>query len=792
MLACDIIKHGGSSSLQGAMQQQLQQTGLLQHQADVMSALAADLSADAAHISVVAADSIIHDANTHIPLDGNVTQMAMNMCLITHSTRMLWVSDTTWLCDPSAHATAAMRLSTAVLQHVSSSAQHVLPVMLQAAPQQGEALLAALQGQARVARVLSSSMLDAVRRSQLPPASQPARELPQLNEAAVQHSPQLQRLLLDPDLMQCLAAQLVHNAYQLQVILEATRGAGAGPNLVASASPFSSSSSSSSSSSKAAGQGASSAAGSSKGLSSSQQLQQPQDPAAAAAAVGSSSSSNSGTHVKAALLEANQPCFSPCQLKLLEYIRVSPTTMTWGLGSCSLLEAVGALSAALDVYSYVHKQYRQHIDGLASQQQQQKQQQQRQQVQSPTLPVLQSIWMLFLLLPVTLLRCTTELLRAYFAARQLQQQPQQLDRELLKCIVMLLDQCQSAAHIRLGLRVVDGDRGQAGQVDVWYRRNPPAVWAGEMLEQTLQVADVLVLQQPLQQEHLQLAAIAGLAGAGPVISSSSSRERGVHPDAWLILLQIAATADVLCLLPFAVMAAVRCEDDVALAELASTGAVTPYTQAHRALGQVISTMEAALRVVTASAMAGIWGGPGLVNSVALARRVCCQSGGFPSELHGLLQQSDASSQAYGQFYSLLSTLMKLGKCALRDDTVWQEQNAGCCYVAAEAAVLLLHPCVSGSGVSAGQPGSSSISGSVPLSPPPQPAAAAADRQAVHVLPSLAIFGRSCLHWAWELQQQTHLLLQQQWQQVRVDSAAAVCIGPPKPADPGALTRVLWL
>jgi hypothetical protein len=784
MLACDIIKHGGSSSLQGAMQQQLQQTGLLQHQADVMSALAADLSADAAHISVVAADPINHDANTHIPLDGNVTEMATHMCLIPHSTRMLWVSDTTWLCDPSAHATAAMRLSTAILQHVSSSAQHVLPVMLQAAPQQGEALLITLQGQARVARTLSCSMLDAVWRSQLPPASQFVRVILQLNQAAIQRSPQLQRLLLDPDLMQCVAADLFHKAYQLQVILEAPRLPGAGPSVVASASPGSSNSSSS----KAAGQGASKSTGSLKGLSSNQQQQQqqqqPNNPATAAAAVGSSTaSSSSGTHHIAALLEANQQCFSPCQLKLLEVLKISPTTMTWGLGSCSLLEAVGALKTTLDVYSYVHNQHCQHINGLASQQQQQQeQQQQRQQVQCPTLPVSRSIWMLFLLLPVTLLRCTTELLRAYFALRQQQQlPPPQLDRELLDCIVMLLNQCQIAAQIQQGVRVVDGDHDQAGQLDVWNCQKPPSVWAGEMLEQTLQAADVLVLQQPLQQEHLQLAATAGLAGAGPVSSSSSSsREGDVHSDAWLILLQIAATADVLFLLTLAVMVAVRCDDDVASAELASTETVAPSTQAYRALGQIISTIEAALRVITASATAGVWHGPGPVNPIALARRVCRQSGGFSSDLHGLLQQSDASSQAYGQFYSLLSTLQKLGKCAIQeDDMVWQEQNAGCCYVAAEAAVLLLHPSVSGSGVSAGQPGSSS-SGSAPLSPP----AAAVDRQAVHVLPSLVVFGRSCLHWAQELQQQ--------WQQCCRDSAAAVCIGPPKPADPGALTRVLWL
>jgi hypothetical protein len=53
------------------------------------------------------------------------------------------------------------------------------------------------------------------------------------------------------------------------------------------------------------------------------------------------------------------------------------------------------------------------------------------------------------------------------------------------------------------------------------------------------------------------------------------------------------------------------------------------------------------------------------------------------------------------------------------------------------------------------------SGSALLSPPaPPPAAAAVDGQVVHGLPSLVIFGHACLHWAKELQQQTHLLLQQ--------------------------------
>jgi hypothetical protein len=161
-LVCGIIKEEGGSSLQGSIQQQLQQTGLLQHQAAVMSALAADLRADAAQISAAAADTSKFGASTHSALDSNFKQVATYMGLIQRIVRMLWPSDATWLCDPSAHTTAAMRLSTASLQHVSSSVQHVLPGMLQAAPQQGKDLAAYLKGQAKAARALSSIMIDAV------------------------------------------------------------------------------------------------------------------------------------------------------------------------------------------------------------------------------------------------------------------------------------------------------------------------------------------------------------------------------------------------------------------------------------------------------------------------------------------------------------------------------------------------------------------------------------------------------------------------------------------------------
>jgi hypothetical protein len=269
----------------------------------------------------------------------------------------------------------------------------------------------------------------------------------------------------------------------------------------------------------------------------------------------------------------------------------------------------------------------------------------------------------------------------------------------------------------------------------------------------------------------------------------------MHPDAWPSLLRIWATADVLSQLSLAVMDAVQCEDDVALAELASTGTVAPSTQAHGALGHIISATEAGLRVITAAAAAGVWVGPATVSSIALASGLCRQR---LSGLHRLLQRSDKSSQEYGQFYSLLSTLQKLGRSALQEDGMsWRQQKAGCCYAAAEGAALLLHPgmwlhpYMSGSGSSASQPGSSSgsSSGSAQLSPPATAAAVAG--QAVHVLPSLVIFGRVCLHWAKELHRQTPLLLQQQWQQCAVDSAAGVCIEPLEHAEPGAPTRFLW-
>ena len=154
----------GPSSLVSSVRQQLQQSGMLQQLAVVMTAMAADLQAEAATLAAGDGDTASLDieqlvAGTPTPL---VKEALGLQCYLME----LWgcrtvpfgfdlASSATWLWGPSGLIAAAMQLQAAMLQHVSAVVQHVQ----QRAPQQAGALLERLapnfQGQKAAGSMLT-------------------------------------------------------------------------------------------------------------------------------------------------------------------------------------------------------------------------------------------------------------------------------------------------------------------------------------------------------------------------------------------------------------------------------------------------------------------------------------------------------------------------------------------------------------------------------------------------------------------------------------------------------------
>ena len=142
----------------------------------------------------------------------------------------------------------------------------------------------------------------------------------------------------------------------------------------------------------------------------------------------------------------------------------------------------------------------------------------------------------------------------------------------------------------------------------------------------------------------------------------------------------------------------------------------------------------------------------------------CRLDNFNSVLvqHMGLCEAEALAQEQRQLYSLLNTLLKLGRCNVpgaelpTPDRSWTEGGfAGiCCFTVGYAAVKrLLHQRASIAWLKDGQ----SQSGSAAVPPAPQAAVAAAQQSAVDYLPSLVILGRCCLLWAEQLQRAPELL-----------------------------------
>jgi hypothetical protein len=161
-ISSDACKNG-ASSLACAMRQQLQQSGLLVQHAWTMLKVAEAVSSYAAKLAV---SPVSPSEHTAIAQDMSMysgmypfTQCLLN---IEGHMRLLWVSDAAWLADPSAHATAALHLLSAIQQYTSGMLQHVLPRLFKSGSRAADKLMHTLQEQTATVHAITATLTDAI------------------------------------------------------------------------------------------------------------------------------------------------------------------------------------------------------------------------------------------------------------------------------------------------------------------------------------------------------------------------------------------------------------------------------------------------------------------------------------------------------------------------------------------------------------------------------------------------------------------------------------------------------
>jgi hypothetical protein len=190
------------------------------------------------------------------------------------------------------------------------------------------------------------------------------------------------------------------------------------------------------------------------------------------------------------------------------------------------------------------------------------------------------------------------------------------------------------------------------------------------------------------------------------------------------------------------------------------------------LVKVCTAAEAWLRAVTTEQMQGTsHNDPGKIISFLQCALVGAGTGvdgsgmyipKSPLVLHMGLRGPAAQATEQQRFYSLLSTVQKLGRCksGLGSKLCWGQHGANkCCWAAAHAAVQLLQaarvvPAVGSAAAVAADAGGPPVGKEAQATP----AAVEQQQPEFECLPSLVIFGRSCLVWAEQLRQQAPELL----------------------------------
>jgi hypothetical protein len=301
-------------------------------------------------------------------------------------------------------------------------------------------------------------------------------------------------------------------------------------------------------------------------------------------------------------------------------------------------------------------------------------------------------------------------------------------------------------------------------------------WGREVLGSALQLAPLLfVQQQPIQ-------AAAGVPGlrwqAAHFGGSATASISGINAEA-------AAVAKAECMLHLLLVLCLVTEWQGIIDKPGSSGNTgssqkdTTLVAADTVVA-VAAAVETGLRAVTAAVQSGMISREGFLTDVSY----CVNTLLVKDSKHGSaferrmgLSGPGALAQEQRQFHSLLSTLLKVGRCtsAGAQSSIEQVFAGRCCLAAGQAAVRLL-----GMAPRTEQQCQASV-------------IAAAQQWAGGKLASLVIWGRCCLQWAEQLQQQAPELLQQhqlmvsgtpqQQQRVRsmrdavlgVEGAAVVCI-----------------
>jgi hypothetical protein len=299
-------------------------------------------------------------------------------------------------------------------------------------------------------------------------------------------------------------------------------------------------------------------------------------------------------------------------------------------------------------------------------------------------------------------------------------------------------------------------------------------WVQEMLGELLQLAGLIALLPPVLLEET------AAATQGSIVSSSSS-----NSGTWTNKLQ--AQADMSAFVAGVLSAVVQASrgQDCARSRdgagsphgAAAAAAVAVPTVAERFV-EVFTAVEAAQRVVLAAAQTG--SGFVLHKTVLAAYREVRRH-----SLHGVFGDNGVwhmgrcgpvpHAQEQRQYYSALSTVLKLGCCAATAKSDSARQLAGCCCVIAGHAALLLLP-------------TALLADQQPQTPAGAAAVMVANQlAAVDYLPSMVLFGRCCLLWAELLRLEGPQLLllaagqqQEGWDTVlHENSAALVCIPWPR-------------
>jgi hypothetical protein len=299
--ACDT----GIASNTFSIQQQLQQSGMLQQLSAVLKAMTAELQAETANLAAGGCDAATWDVQQLVTAPGSLQSRLDAVVRLRYLLWEFWqgsLSTSAGFVGPGGPADAVMQFATAGLQYVSSIVQHVLPAMRQGFPQIAEPLIQKLQASSRLAWSLCTDISSASTT-----ALSPLQQHMQDGEAGAWQ----QQLLLSPHLLPCVAAAVVMGTCHLSSSVAPQCGA---------------KESSSSSSSKEPG---------SIGGQATEQLEQQQQCGR------NSNSSSSGSS------KGFDGTFTACQLQLLQLVGLTPEVVHLAMQQCDFGAMCRQISLAL-------------------------------------------------------------------------------------------------------------------------------------------------------------------------------------------------------------------------------------------------------------------------------------------------------------------------------------------------------------------------------------------------------------------------------------------------------------